>query len=118
MANTEKSIESDIKVYLETQRLRGDKVFFYKQFQSGGTMQGLPDIIACINGQFVGIEVKAPNGVISPQQMIVSNLITKANGVFVVCESIQQFVEWYQRYYSTMATISGHAFSLKWFGMN
>lgn len=46
MASTEKSIENEIKTYLETRRLQGDKVFFYKQFQSGATMQGLPDIIA------------------------------------------------------------------------
>lgn len=80
MASTEKSIENEIKTYLETRRLQGDKVFFYKQFQSGATMQGLPDIIASIQGCFVGIEVKTPSGVVSPHQRIVAKLIIQAGG--------------------------------------
>lgn len=114
MASTEKSIENEIKTYLETRRLQGDQVFFYKQFQSGATMQGLPDIIASIQGCFVGIEVKTPSGVVSPHQRIVAKLIIQAGGIFILCDNSPQFIEWYANNYHNIPSLLGKAFSLKW----
>lgn len=39
-----------------------------KFFANGYTKSGIPDILACVNGYFVGIEVKAENGTVKPIQ--------------------------------------------------
>lgn len=53
----EKNFENKIKKFLE------DEGWWYvKYFANRMTKSGIPDILACVNGTFVAIEVKAPNG--------------------------------------------------------
>ena len=42
--------------------------YHVKQFGCSLTKRGVPDILACIGGYFVGIELKAENGKIDPLQ--------------------------------------------------
>ncbi|WP_242844806.1 VRR-NUC domain-containing protein [Clostridium botulinum] len=42
---------------------------------------GIPDIIACVNGTLVGIEVKAPNGKASELQKRNIRLIQESGGL-------------------------------------
>lgn len=72
----EKRFENKIKTFLETL----DNCFYYKHHASRYGKAGIPDIIACINGRFVGIEVKASKGKPSPLQVRNVNLITCAGG--------------------------------------
>lgn len=53
----EKNFENKIKLYL-----RNFGCYYVKFFANGYTARGVPDILACINGWFVGIEVKADTG--------------------------------------------------------
>lgn len=54
----EKTFENKVKKFIED--VGGWHVKF---FANGFTRSGIPDILACINGYFVAIEVKAQNGV-------------------------------------------------------
>lgn len=54
---------------------------------------GVPDIIACLNGRFVGIEVKRPGGVISPLQQYNIDEIHKSGGVAFVAYSVEDVRE-------------------------
>lgn len=45
---------------------------------------GVPDIVACINGNFIGIECKAGKGVPTALQLRELSLIEKAGGVALV----------------------------------
>lgn len=92
----EKNTENLIKKYLEQRRLMGSAVFFFKQFQNGGTIDGLPDILCCINGYFLGIEVKAYDGTVSRDQKIVIKDIVKADGWVVVVDDAQVFIQWFE----------------------
>lgn len=47
-------------------------------------MAGLPDLIACVNGQFIGIEVKQPGQKPSVVQEFVHRKIRKAGGDVIV----------------------------------
>lgn len=93
----EKIFENKIKEYLES---RG--AWFVKFFANAYTKCGIPDILACINGYFVGIEVKAPNGTPSELQLHNVRAINAAGGfAFVLYPSkfaeFKQFIEGLQR---------------------
>lgn len=53
----EKRFENQVKSFLDE---RG--AYYIKHFANSYTRSGIPDILACVNGYFVGIEVKAQNG--------------------------------------------------------
>jgi hypothetical protein len=57
-----------------------------------GTMtKGVPDLIACINGSFVGIEVKAPRANVrqSPEQIDQGVRIEEAGGNYIVTHGVE-----------------------------
>ena len=80
-------------------RVRLEGYFCFKVHGSEYMMAGLPDIIVCANGLFIGLETKLPTtrGNVSPRQAYVHSLIENANGVArVVCspdEAIQVIEE-------------------------
>lgn len=69
----EKNFENQIKAFLKDQGCWFVK--YWSGCGAGGkkfTKDGIPDILACVNGQFVGIEVKAPKG--KPSELQLWNL--------------------------------------------
>lgn len=55
---------------------------WFLKYWGGGefTKAGVPDILACVNGKFLGIEVKAPNGKPSELQLYNLRKIDEAGG--------------------------------------
>lgn len=49
---------------------------------------GIPDIIACYKGRFIGIEAKEPGNKPSELQLAHGRQIKKAGGIFGVCYSL------------------------------
>jgi Holliday junction resolvase len=49
---------------------------------------GIPDILACYQGRFLGIEVKMPGGRLSRKQERVMQTILDAGGVAIVARSV------------------------------
>lgn len=71
----EKQFENKIKKYLK------DKgCYCVKYFGCNYSTSGTPDILACVNGYFVGIEVKAENGKPSALQLSKIKQIREAGG--------------------------------------
>lgn len=54
--------------------------FCWKEHGGMYGMAGIPDIIACVNGQFVAFEVKVPSGKLTKLQEITIQRIRDANG--------------------------------------
>jgi VRR-NUC domain len=52
-------------------------------------MPGTPDIVCCIDGQFVGLEVKGPKGDLSDAQKDFRQLLEKAGGRYHVVPTIE-----------------------------
>lgn len=75
----EKDYENRIKRYLDAKGC-----WFVKFFANRNTRSGIPDILACVGGTFVGIEVKGPRGRPSPLQIYHVGEIAKAGGVAVI----------------------------------
>lgn len=93
----EKTFENKIKKFLDAHG-----AFYVKFFANAYTKSGIPDVLACINGYFVGIEVKAPNGKPSEIQLYNVRKINAAGGfAFVLYPSafgaFKEFVEGLQR---------------------
>lgn len=64
-----------------------NKIFAFKVVNA--TTAGHTDITACINGVFVGIEVKAENGTVSPLQEYTHKRLLKSGGVVIVVRPSQ-----------------------------
>lgn len=89
----EKIFETKIKRYLDTVG-----AWYVKFFANRYTEEGIPDILCCIDGYFLGIEVKAMDGKPSLLQLNKVGEIRKAGGfAFVVYpsgfEMFKKFVE-------------------------
>ena len=71
----EKQFENKIKRYLK------DKgCYRVKYFGCSYSESGTPDILACVNGHFLAIEVKGDNGKPSELQLVKVDAIRKAGG--------------------------------------
>ncbi|KIN81221.1 nuclease [Clostridium botulinum] len=73
----EKNFENEIKKFLSEL----PKTWFYKNWSGPYSKSGIPDIIACVDGHFIGIEVKAPNGKPSELQKRNIRLIQECRGL-------------------------------------
>lgn len=80
----EKNFENRIKKWLDH-----EKIWYVKYFANGYTKKGIPDILACVNGRFVGIEVKAENGIVAPLQTYQKTQIIRSGGVSIIVRPSQ-----------------------------
>lgn len=76
MAGKEKVFENQIKAFLKAL----PKTWFFKYWAGPYSKSGIPDIIACVNGHFVAIEVKAETGHASELQNRNIRLIQESEG--------------------------------------
>ena len=93
MSGPEKNFENKIKDYLAKHNC-----YFVKYFANRMTKAGIPDILACVNGYFVAIEVKAENG--SPSELQIYNVkrINLTGGIAVIVrpsdfENLKKMIE-------------------------
>lgn len=89
----EKQFENKVKKYIES--VGGWQVKF---FANAYTKNGIPDILACVNGYFVGIEVKAQTGRYSDLQLYQIKKIRETGGFAFVLyptgfEQFKKFVD-------------------------
>lgn len=75
----EKQFEQKIKNFLKSQNC-----YRVKYFGCGFSQAGVPDILACVNGHFLAIEVKAERGRVSELQRVNIERINKCGGVALV----------------------------------
>ena len=80
----EKQFENQIKKYLTEQG-----IWYVKYFANGFTKSGIPDILACCNGYFLAIEVKAENGKPSELQLYHIEKIKQSGGHAVIVKPSQ-----------------------------
>lgn len=91
----EKAVENQIKKCLSSM---GKNVWYFKHAASPAMKKGIPDIIACIKGHFIGIEVKQANGRQSEEQKINEDNIVAAGGEYWLVFSYAEFVEIFNKF--------------------
>lgn len=85
----EKAVENKIKKWLKDKNY-----WFFKVHGSIFQPSGIPDILACINGKFVAIEVKrTKGGIVSPLQKAQIEKIKENGGIAGVASSMEEFLE-------------------------
>lgn len=105
----EKLFETQIKKYFHaigiypagypTNKMKAPQIGWYTKIWGGGFQKsGIPDIIACVNGFMVAVEVKASNGKASELQKLNISRINAANGIGLILypegfEDFQKIIE-------------------------
>lgn len=84
----EKQIENAIKKYLASK-----EIYFVKHHATKFSKVGVPDILACWQGKFVGIEVKTPSGRLTPLQLHNLDHIRQNGGISIVARCLEDVME-------------------------
>ena len=82
----ERDIVAAIKKYLAS---LGSDVFFWKEHGGPYGTSGIPDIICCYKGRFVGMECKLPGGRLTELQKRAISKINAAGGIARRVESVE-----------------------------
>lgn len=103
MKPTETQILNQIQQYLRLKR-----IFHYRNNSGGALLQnkpdgrkyrvqfgvrGMPDIVAVVNGIYVGFEVKTAIGKQSPHQKLFQDNLTHAGGRYFIIRSLDDLIE-------------------------
>lgn len=80
----EKNIENKIKKYLKSKG-----AYYFKHHGNQFSQVGVPDIIVCYKGRFIGIEVKNETGKTSPLQDINLKMINDNGGIGIVARKVE-----------------------------
>ncbi len=90
----EKQFENKVKAYLKEQGC-----WYVKTWSNGIQREGIPDLLVCCNGYFLGVELKAENGKPSALQEWNIDQINKAGGVGIVLypHQFEEFKELIER---------------------
>ena len=75
----EKDFEKQVKAFLKEKGC-----WVLKTWSNGIQREGVPDLLVCCNGFFLGVELKAKNGHPSPLQLWNIEQIRKSNGYAIV----------------------------------
>ena len=82
----ERDIVTAIRKYLAS---LGSDVFFWKEHGSVYGTNGVPDIICCYKGRFLGLECKLPGGRLTKLQKRTIEKINRAGGIACRVESVE-----------------------------
>ena len=87
----EKNVENKIKEYLFN-----NGYYYFKVHGSKFMERGIPDLVCCVKGFFVGIEVKreGAKNTQSEYQKIHERNILKANGHYILADNLREVVEY------------------------
>ena len=75
--------ERDVKTAVKDV-LKAHNVWYFMPAMNGYGRPGIPDIVACVDGHFLGIETKYGKNYLSATQEAEGKAITKAGGKWLV----------------------------------
>lgn len=87
----ETKFKNQIKKFLDE-----NNIYHIPYFPTIYTPKGVPDLLACVNGRFIGIEVKAEKGKPTKLQQRQQKLINEAGGLSFIL---------YPKYFETFKEI-------------
>ncbi len=79
--------ESTLKDAIQT-ALRAEGAWVYKVHGGPYSQQGIPDLLVCYQGKFLGLEVKVTGKKASPRQQWVMGRISEAGGTVATVWSV------------------------------
>lgn len=110
MSGPEKNFENKIKRLFKKKGL-----YYFKFWGTMYTRSGVPDLIVCVNGRFLGVEVKAEEG--KPSEIQLENIrqIRENGGYAVVCypdqyDKLERLIEAIENGYEDKARLLERGF--------
>jgi len=85
--------ENITKALKKEAKKRGHELFIFKVHGHDQQMSGVPDLLACYRGRFIGLEVKMPGNHPSPRQIYVMDRIAWAGGIVLVPYSVSEALD-------------------------
>jgi len=82
----ERDLIAGIRRYLSS---LGSDVFYFKEHGSAYGSSGVPDIVCCYQGRFLGLEAKLPGGRLTELQKRAIDKINRAGGIARRVESVE-----------------------------
>nr|WP_308742077.1 VRR-NUC domain-containing protein [uncultured Anaerocolumna sp.] len=102
----EKQFEKKVEKYLASvgvyqagtpsNKMEVEKIGWFTKIWGGGYQKsGIPDLLLCVNGFFISVELKAPNGEASDLQKMNTARINQSNGIGIILfpDGFEQFKE-------------------------
>lgn len=102
---SEKLFETRVKKWLNEQgiyaagtpmnRMEAVKGWFFKVWGGGYQKAGIPDLLMCVNGFFLAVELKASKGAVSELQKLNTARINAAGGIGIILypDGFEEFKE-------------------------
>lgn len=87
----EKSVENKIKKYLFSKG-----IYHFKVHGSKFMVKGIPDLVCCHKGKFLGIEVKRPGNLSgqSKEQEVHERNILKSGGIYLLVDDVNDVINY------------------------
>lgn len=102
----EKKFEKEVEKYLTSigvyqagfpsEKMEADQIGWFTKIWGGGYQKsGIPDLLLCVNGIFISVELKAPNGRPSALQKMNTARINQSGGIGIILkpDGFEQFKE-------------------------
>lgn len=71
--------------------LKSKGIYYINKYGDGRTAKGCSDLIICVNGRFVSVELKTKKGVTSDIQIMHGERIRKSGGLFYIINDFETF---------------------------
>ncbi len=96
----ESKVKAKITKFLKELLNSGESIYWFTPIGSAFGRSGVPDIIVCCRGRFVGIEVKAPGKLnnVTPLQSRAHLDISLAGGKVFLTDDAEQFKEDFRKW--------------------
>jgi hypothetical protein len=72
--------------------LKSRDIWYFRPYMAGYGKSGIPDLICCISGRFVGVEVKREGKVPTPRQDLRMQEIHRAGGRSIWGDSAERII--------------------------
>ena len=92
MSQNETKVQRQVQAYLKS-----IGAYCFKVHGSVYMRAGIPDVICCYQGLFIGIETKDGNNTASELQLAHGRQIEKADGIFMVAYSVEDVQKEFER---------------------
>ena len=86
MKKEETILQDKIRAYLNKHKI------FHIRYSAQSTANGLPDLIICYRGRFIGCELKTPDGEPTDLQLKKLEAIRASGGIGILASSLQDIL--------------------------
>jgi len=103
--NAKKKVQKEKEIYAKESELQraceayctDNNIYWFHQKKSKRERIGTPDLLMCVDGQFIAVELKIARNKMSVEQVRQAYLIEKAGGKFAEIRSLKAFIQFLEK---------------------